>query len=141
MLRHYRCLLALPLLSALFLSSCGEGETTYPVRTFNMGERIELGRRHGLADGETVHARQLDFGYVNHGDTQFSYSPTVFPVPVTRQPELGSSGDFGRNRAMRSTNRKNTPGPNESSMTVSPVMMPKKLPAGAQQSSRPRTIM
>lgn len=43
MLRHYRFLLLVPMLAALFLSSCGEGEVSYPVRTFNLGERIELG--------------------------------------------------------------------------------------------------
>jgi hypothetical protein len=31
------------MLAALFLTSCGEGETTFPIRTFNLGERVELG--------------------------------------------------------------------------------------------------
>ena len=31
------------LLLAVFLASCGDEEKTYPVRTFNMGERITLG--------------------------------------------------------------------------------------------------
>jgi hypothetical protein len=43
MLRHFRSLLFVPLLAACFLSSCGEGEKPFPVRTYNMGEKIELG--------------------------------------------------------------------------------------------------
>ena len=43
MLRHIRPLFAAPLLAGLLLSGCGDGEKTFPVRTYNMGEKIELG--------------------------------------------------------------------------------------------------
>ena len=33
----------MPLLGVLLLSSCGDGERAFPVRTYNMGERVELG--------------------------------------------------------------------------------------------------
>ena len=53
---------------------------------------------------------------------------------------LFTSGGFGCNLWHRSTNRKNTPGPKHSSMMEMPVAMSQKVPAGAQQSSRRRTI-
>ena len=43
MLRHSRSRLLWPVLAALFLSSCGEEEKSFPVRTYNLGDRIELG--------------------------------------------------------------------------------------------------
>jgi hypothetical protein len=43
MLRHFRCLLIVPLLASFFLVSCGDGERTFPVRTYNMGEKVQLG--------------------------------------------------------------------------------------------------
>jgi Domain of unknown function (DUF4352) len=43
MLRVSRSLLSVPLLAAIFLASCGDGERSFPVRTFNMGEKVELG--------------------------------------------------------------------------------------------------
>jgi len=44
---------------------------------------------------------------------------------------LAASGDLGCSRWQRSTNRKKTPGPKQSSMTEMPVAMPQKVPAGA----------
>jgi hypothetical protein len=43
MLRHFRSRFVLPLLAVLFLSSCGDEQKSFPVRTYNMGDRIELG--------------------------------------------------------------------------------------------------
>jgi hypothetical protein len=43
MLRHFRSRFVLPLLAVLFLSSCGDEEKSFPVRTYNLGDRIELG--------------------------------------------------------------------------------------------------
>src|SRR5262245_27037359 len=43
-MRHRRyLLLLLVIVSATPMSSCGDEEKTYPVRTFTMGERITLG--------------------------------------------------------------------------------------------------
>ena len=43
-MRQFRILLLLAVvLTALLLSSCGESDRPFPVRTYNMGERITLG--------------------------------------------------------------------------------------------------
>ena len=39
-----------------------------------------------------------------------------------------------------SANKKKTPGPKQSNITEMPVAMPQKVPTGAQQSSRRRTM-
>jgi hypothetical protein len=43
MLRPYRALLLLPLFASFFLVSCGDGDRPFPVRTYTLGEKVELG--------------------------------------------------------------------------------------------------
>ena len=64
-----------------------------------------------------------------------------FCMPMSNDRYLLSLCGFGFNRSNRSTNRKNTPGPKQSSMTEMPVAMPQNVPRGAQQSPRRRTMM
>src|SRR4249920_2749463 len=40
---YFRWLRFVPLIAALFLSACGDGDKPFPVRTYAMGEKIELG--------------------------------------------------------------------------------------------------
>ncbi len=44
MLRPFRSLRFVPVLAAIVLSACGDGEKPFPVRTYNLGEKFELGR-------------------------------------------------------------------------------------------------
>jgi hypothetical protein len=43
MLRHFRASFLLPVLASFFLVSCGDGDRPFPVRTYNLGEKVELG--------------------------------------------------------------------------------------------------
>lgn len=43
MLRQFRSRLLLILLAVFLLSSCGEDDKSFPVRTYNLGDRVELG--------------------------------------------------------------------------------------------------
>jgi hypothetical protein len=44
MLRPFRFLRFVPVLAAIVLSACGDAEKSSPVRTYNLGEKFELGR-------------------------------------------------------------------------------------------------
>uniref|UniRef100_Q01YV5 DUF4352 domain-containing protein n=1 Tax=Solibacter usitatus (strain Ellin6076) TaxID=234267 RepID=Q01YV5_SOLUE len=43
MLRAFHRMSFVPLLGVFLLASCGDGERAFPVRTYNMGEKVELG--------------------------------------------------------------------------------------------------
>ncbi len=43
MLRHFPLFFLVPLLASIFLVSCGDGDRSFPVRTYNLGEKVELG--------------------------------------------------------------------------------------------------
>jgi hypothetical protein len=46
MLLAFHRLPVVPLLAVFLFSSCGDGERSFPVRTYTMGEKVELGHIH-----------------------------------------------------------------------------------------------
>src|SRR6266705_2134825 len=77
------------------------------------------------------------FGF-RHSDFGFLFNATGFVEETVgkRGASLVSGTCFGCKRANLSAKRKKTPGPKQRSMMDRPVVMPQKVPKGAQQSLR-----